>query len=398
MQAPIQALTKRDTARLRRHALTAQRLDSRAPFGAGPKATRAAIEHLGSLQIDTISVVARAHHHIAWTRVPGFKPAHLHRLLGQRAIFEYRFPVAAFRPMAEFRYTLPHQAEFRGRGKSERRLMREVLARIEGEGPLRSRDFEAPPKRKGQGWWDWKPAKRALEQLYMQGDLMIAGRDGFQKTYDLTERVLPDGVDVGMPTKADYADYLIDSTLRAHGFGAYTTFGFGGRWSNYAQALRAALARRVDAGELVVLQPADGKPIWAPPDLLDRRAAAPRGARVLSPFDPIVTQRERLQAVFGFDYNIECFVPEPKRQYGYYCLPLLVRDSFVGRMDCKTHRDAGRFEIKALFIDAASADDYGPLAKAIRDYARFEGTPEVTITEAQPAAAGAALADALKAL
>ena len=378
--------------KLRRVALANQGLLQTEPFGRGINATLRAIKHLGYEQIDTISVVVRAHNHVLHSRVPNYQPKHLHKLLGARKIFETRFPVAAFRPIEDFRFTLLHARKWRARKLSadDKATMKRVLARIRTEGPLRSRDFQ-DSRDKSTGWWDWKPAKRALEQLFFQGDLMISARDGFEKTYDLTERVLPAGVDTREPTLAEFANYLVDTTIRAHGVAAYKSFASGARFGTpLGKSLRAELQRRSETGELTPIN-ANGTPMWADPQVLER--ASPRHnrrAKLLSPFDNAVTQRERLTDIFAFDYQIECFVPEAKRRYGYYCLPILFADRLVGRMDCKAHRDQGRFEIKALYLEPEYASRkraeelITPLANAVLDYARFDGCSDVSVTRSEP--------------
>ena len=356
------------------------------------------------MQLDTISVVARAHNHVLCDRVSNYREAYLHELLKQRRIFETRFPVAAFRPMAHYQYTLLHAAHWRNKPMkgSDPKTMRRVLERIRSDGPLRSRDFEPRPDA-GGAWWDWKPAKRALEQLYFQGDLMIAARDGFEKSYDLPERVLPSTVRTTPPTLREFADYLIDTSLEAHGFADYKSLASGARFGQpLGGTLRQVIKERTSAGSLCELHGPGGKRIWARPELLE--AATPRisrRVRLLSPFDNAVTQRHRLQDVFGFDYQIECFVPAAKRRYGYYCLPILQGDRFVGRADCKAHRATQTFEVIALYLEpgldpAARATLPGPLATAIGDYARFTGCKTVQVGRCDPRSLRRPLMEALQ--
>ena len=381
-----------DTAKLRRIALTRQGIGQRQPFGRGVGATLKAIRHIGYVQIDTISVVVRAHNHVLRTRVPDFQPNHIDRLLKDRQIFEYRFPVAAFRPIQDYRYTLLHAAKFRAKPRTkDKATMRRVIDRIRADGPLRSRDFEDARKKAG-GWWNWKPAKAALEQLYFQGDLMISAREGFEKSYDLTERVLPSSIDVGEPSPEEFASFLIDTTLRAHGFATYATFASGARHIPLRGTVKAELKRRTEQGKLREFTNDQGVPFWAEPETLDGKTPRiPKTVQILSPFDNTVIQRERLLEVFNFDYLIECYVPEPKRRFGYFCLPIVYADQLVGRMDCKSHRAEGYFEIKALFLEAGFASRRhveelaGPLSAAVIEFAKFDGCAEVVVTQTEPA-------------
>ena len=236
-------------ARLRRIALESQGLLKREPFGRGRNATRRVIEQLGYVQIDTISVVARAHHHVLHSRVPNYDPGHLTTLLRDGSVFEYWYHAAAYLPIRDYRFQLPRMqdmAEFKEQWirSRDRPLMADVRRRIEQEGPLRARDFENPGG-KNAGWWNWKPAKRALEQLFMQGELMVISREGFEKTYELRERVLPPGTDTRMPDDEEMAGYLLDTMLRSHGFVTPKSVTHLRR----GKAIRTALKSVIDARE-----------------------------------------------------------------------------------------------------------------------------------------------------
>ncbi len=365
-------------ARLRRIALERQGLLRKDPFGRGKGAVLRAIEHLGYVQIDTISVVERAHHHVLFARVPNYRPAHLDRLVRERLVFEYWFHAAAWLPMRDYRFALPRMAKMHGDRSwfpaADRKLQREILARIEAEGPLRARDF-VDSDHDSAGWWEWKPAKQALDQLFMQGELMIRAREGFEKIYDLPERVLPAGTDTRMPSPAEYAAYLIDTTLRAHGFASQKSMTYLRKGQDLRRAVGAELAARVAARALVELDLGRRNPVYIDPELLERRAPRSRAqARILSPFDNCVIQRERTRELYGFDFQIECYVPGPRRRYGYFCLPILYRDRFVGRIDCKAQRRSGRLEIRALHLEREVDSQFDDAFDAALDeFARFNG-------------------------
>ena len=199
-------------SKLRRITLDRQGLLKSNHFGRGKNATLRAIEQLGYVQIDTISVVERAHHHVIWSRVANYRPQFLDQLVRERRLFEYWSHAAAWLPMSDYRFALPRMRKLNGERdwfeSCDRKLQREIIKRIEIEGPLRARDFD-DPKHRSDGWWEWKPAKQALEQLFMQGELMVSARDGFQKVYDLPERILPDWVDTREPDIDEYAEHLI---------------------------------------------------------------------------------------------------------------------------------------------------------------------------------------------
>jgi uncharacterized protein YcaQ len=378
--------------RLRRLALRAQGLTGEAPFGRGLSGAQCALEHLGYVQIDTISVVARAHQHTLWTRVPSLTPAGdaLDRLVAQREAFEHWFHAAAYLPMRDYRFALPLMRRIRqgktGWHRAEPRRMRKVLDRIRSEGPLRARDFEDPHATRGS-WWSWKPDKRALERLFMQGDLMIAGRDGFQKIYDLTERILPPNTIVSEPSLSELADHLIDTALRAHGFTTLSAVVHERRTPGLRAAVNEVLLERVRAGELSALELASGKTAFMLPGALDTRIRTPERAQLLSPFDNALIHRERTAAVYEFDYQIECYVPAPRRKFGYFCLPVLYRDQLVGRADCKAHRAQSRLELVHLHLerDVGDRERFARrLAEALRAFAAFNACCETSVQRTSP--------------
>lgn len=341
--------------KLQRIAIHAQGMGRQEEFGRGIKATEKAIQRIGYVQIDTISVVERAHHHVLYSRVPNYHPDHLAKLLHNRKIFEYWSHAAAFLPINDFRFSLPFKKRFRAGEMTRSRnkkMMKQVLDRITSEGPLMARDFEENRKIKSTGWWDWKPAKQALEQLFMQGDLMVESRIGFQKRYDLTENVLPDHINTTAPTISEFAEHLIVTSLRANGFANLKFFTHLRRSKALREEVKKQLTDLCEAKKMVELLLPDGDRVFIHPETWESRAPTISSTvKILSPFDNLVIQRDRLRSVFGFDYQIECYVPAAKRQYGYFCLPVLLKDQFIGRVDIKAHRNHSKLEIVSLHLD-----------------------------------------------
>ena len=345
-------------------------------------ATLGAIQHLGYVQIDTISVIERAHHHTLWIRNPRYRHAHLGRLLDERLIFEYWAHAAAWLPMTDFRFALPRMlAERKGTGRwhtKNTRLMRRVLDRIRHEGPLKSRDFEDPnPGRRGM--WEWKPAKYALEQLFIEGRIMAVRREGFNKVYDLTERVLPGGLNIQAPDDEEYARYLVRTFLRANGLGRVPEF------IHLRKGMRAVVEKVVGKmladGELVEVETANFLWLMLPGtlDLLEKPLPRER-ARLLSPFDNLVIQRRRLTDLFDFDYQLECYVPESRRVHGYFVLPVLWRGRLVARVDLKAHRNQGVLELRNVVTEQslrARGKFAMSLAIALDEFSEFNGCTEV---------------------
>ena len=399
-----------DLKRLRRLALAAQGLLQTQPYGAGLAGARKAINHIGYVQIDTISVVERAHHHVLHSRVPKFNPAMTNQMLLDGEVFEYWSHAAALLPIADFRFSLPYKHAIKS-GQThwyknpDKTLMGELLARIRSNGPLRSRDLETNTTRRA-GWWDWKPAKKAIEQLYMEGDLMVSDREGFQKTYDLTERVLPSHVDSTTPSVEAFARHLIDQQLRCHGLVSLKGLTYLRRNTGLRQAVKDLVAEELAQGTFEQVQVPNGYVFMMQAGALEQRLPRMNNRlQILSPFDNSVIQRDRLKSLFQFDYQIECYVPEPKRQYGYFCLPLLFRNEFIGRMDCKAHRKERRLEIKALYLNEIAEQphfDEDPVINAfvdaIKAFSQFQQCDSVTLTQAYPRYLVQTLQDALKVL
>ena len=389
----IELIAPQDFTRLRRIALSAQGLLQTQPFGYGMTGARKAISHLGYVQIDTISVVERAHHHVLHSRVPKFKPAMTNELLLSGHIFEYWSHAAAFLPMDDFRFSLPYKHALKSGQthwykNSDKKLIRELLARIRSDGALRSRDLETSTKKTGAGWWDWKPAKKALEQMYMQGDLMVCNREDFQKSYDLTERVLPSQVNTKMPSIEEFAAHRVDQQLRCHGLLSLRGITYQRRNAELRKAVKDLVNDRLAQGVLEQIQLSSGEVFILESGALECRL--PRLSNrmlILSPFDNAVIQRDRLRALFEYNYQIECYVPEAKRQYGYFSLPLLYRGEFIGRMDCKAHRKVSHLEVKSLYFEQHEFDEgllITAFAEAIKQFRQFQKCDTVSLTNAYP--------------
>ena len=306
--------------------LLSQGLPPASNSGIALSATLSAFEQLGYVQIDTISAIQRAHHHTMWNRNPKYKNDHIGKLLENKKIFEYWSHAAAYLPMRDYRYSLVRKkamvdSELTHWYDKDEELMKTVLKRIENEGPLMSRDFEG--ERKYRGEWYYKSTKRALEHLFMEGRLMVPRRINFQKVYDLTERVLPSGTDTSMPTKAEYARHLIEGFLKANGIGKIEEMIY--LRKKVKPSVNHALKEMLHNGELIQLSIA-GELYYALPGELEllNRPLSKNKLKILSPFDNLVIQRKRMQDLFDFDYQIECYLPESKRKYGYFSLPILM--------------------------------------------------------------------------
>ena len=369
----------------RKLALQGQGLHRKDEFGRGLGAAHRAVQRLGYVQIDTISVVARAHLHTLWNRVSNFSDTTLNKLLDRREVFEYWSHAAAYLPMNDYRFSLPRKHQIasgqRHWHSKNAKLTAEVKRRIQAEGPLKSSDLATQAMPKGTGWWDWKPSKVALEQLFMEGELMVSQRQGFQKVYDLTERVLPSDVVTQMPTQTEYAEYLVNRFLVTNGLGTAGEIAY--LRKGMRTSVQAVCRDLCEAGELVELSVPQlniKEPIYALPASLSQlsKPLSRRVVRILSPFDNCVIQRNRLNYLFDFDYQIECYVPAAKRQYGYFVLPILYGHQFAGRVDCKVDRQSARFSVLSLFLNSAQSDDFVTVLGAeLQRFAEFNGAQTI---------------------
>lgn len=385
---------------------------------ATPARLLAAIARMELLQIDTIHVVARSPYLALFSRLGTYPTVWLEQALARGRVFETWAHEACFAPMADYdlhrdyrgarngHWAIRHAARVRD---SHRQETNALLAHVAERGAVRSSDFERTDGKSG-GWWGWKDEKRWLEALFGTGELMVARRENFQRVYDLSERVLQAARHHRVVRDAQSPEAIkrewIARSIKALGVTP-------ARWiADYfrlgRQITAEELAPLLASGAIVELRVKGwDKPAYVHADhlALARRAAA-GGLRathttVLSPFDPVVWDRARASALFGFDYRIECYTPEPKRRYGYFVLPLLQRGRLVGRLDAKAHRREGRFEIKALFLeDGVTPDETlaADLAAAIRRCADWHETPRVTLGRSEPRAFATPLRRALRAL
>jgi uncharacterized protein YcaQ len=337
----------------RKLVLLSQRLPSARHTGRAVDATLSAVEHLGYVQIDTISVIQRAHHHTLWNRNPRYNASHLDRLVADKQVFEYWSHAAAYLPMRDYRFSLPRKQAFACGEmdhwyERDERMMKSVLRRITAEGPLMAKGFEGTGRKTGE--WAAKPAKRALEHLFMQGDLMTSRRVNFHKVYDLTARVLPEDVDTTPPDREASARFLITGYLRANGLAQPSEIAY--LRKNTKPLVASTLQEMVASGEVLRVRAGDHSYYVLPSSLeLLNNPLARSKAKILSPFDNLVIQRKRMQALFNFDYLIECYVPAPKRQYGYFSLPILWDGKLVARMDCKAERKDSVLHILHLALE-----------------------------------------------
>jgi uncharacterized protein len=345
----IHPLTK---AEARRIWLRAQRLDCSVPFGEGPQAVAAAVEHLGYVQIDTINVIERSHHHILWSRIPAYRRADLRQAQSvDKSVFEYWTHALSYVPTRDLRFFMPamklHKREgHRWFGTVTPADTRKVLRLVRRDGALTIRDIDDDVlTEKEHLWASRKPSKRALQLAFYTGVLTISERTGMLKTYELTARHFGWDTAPNSPPKPasprEATAYLLDRALRAQGLVSLDSICHLDAPSK--AAIRRLIEARVRTGELVPvgLEDAGKQEHWARPETLENMAAAASElVHILSPFDPLVIQRKRTELFFGYGHRFEAYVPKEKRLFGYFALPVLAGDDIVAAIDLKTDRKA----------------------------------------------------------
>ena len=389
--------------------LAAQGLDS-VPERATKEDVRGIVRKMGVLQIDSISVVARSPYLVLWSRLGRYDPAWLDELLAEGKLFEYWSHAACFLPIEDYglyRGRMLEGEKAVGWIRAHPEEIGRVMDHVRANGPTRSVEFERKDGKAG-GWWEWKPEKRALEHLFLAGELMIRRRDpNFHRVYDLREKVLqhafPEWEDALAPTPDEVRRTLALKAVLSLGVAA-------ARWvPDYYRTPKKGsaglLEELADEGSLLRagIEGLDG-PAYVHSDNAALAegvlsgGSKPSRTTLLSPFDPVVWDRARASELFGFDYKIEVYTPAAKRRYGYYSLPILHRGDLAGRLDAKAHRKEGVFEVKALHLEPDTAVDdrlAAGLAGALRDCAGWHGTPEVRVNRSKPPGFAAALRSSL---
>ena len=393
----------------RKIVLNAQLLNGRKGLFKGKKGIVQTIDKLGYIQIDTISIIKRSHHHTLWTRVQNYKKEKLHELQAKdRAIFEYWGHAMSYFLMTDYRFFLRRMQNFKNpsskwalyhKEKCDH-LFEPILERIRNEGPLSSKDFAATGK-KGGTWWDWKPAKVALELLFWRGDLMITERQKFQKIYDLTERVIPEDLNTTMPDSDELGQFLVRRALTSFGLATSKEIQKyiqpeSARDSDLQVANKEVLEKTinnlVNAKEVlpVNIEQKQNTTYYTLSDVLENSNLFKKETSfvfLLSPFDNLVIQRKRLKQLFGFQYSLECYVPEAKRKYGYFVLPVLWGENFVGRLDPKADRKNKTFIINNLVFEPnfTTFEKFLPLfASKLCELAKFNNCENILFRKISP--------------
>ncbi len=326
--------------------LRAQRLDTRSPFGEGPQATAAAVEHLGYVQIDTINVIERSHHHILWTRIPEYRRTDLRQAQSvDKSVFEYWTHALSYVSTQDMRFFIPAMKRHRREGHKwlssvKPADLRKVLRLIRRDGALTIRDIDDDVLvDKEHLWASRKPSKRALQLAFYTGVLTISERNGMLKTYELMARHFGWDKPPKPASATEATGYLLDRALRAQGVVSLDSVCHLDAPSK--PSVRRLIEARLRRNELVpvALEGAGKQEHWARPETLESPGGDPSElVHILSPFDPLIIQRKRTHLFFGYEHRFEAYVPKEKRVFGYFALPVLAGDDIVAALDLKTDR------------------------------------------------------------
>ncbi|MFT4258844.1 winged helix-turn-helix domain-containing protein [Microbacterium sp.] len=381
-------------AQARRIALAAQGFTRSRPASVSARSLHGAMQRLGVLQIDSVNVFARSHYMPMFSRLGSYEPALLDRVFFSRRsrYVEYLAHEATFMPVDDWplwRFRRDHFARKLAAPDSwataNRRTLDWVRDELRSRGPVRPADIRADAPRERGTWWDWDDTKIALEQLWRTGEVAVAGRKGFERTYALAEQVVPaDVLAQEVPIKTAMRE-LVRRAARSSGVATAADLADYYRIRDRA-AVTQAIAELTDAGELVPVQvqgwQRQGRPLAAWRHV---EAALPRrvdAAALLTPFDPVVWFRDRALRAFELDYRIEIYVPAHKRRYGYYCLPVLVGDRIVARVDLKAERATSTLQVQSAWWEpqARPSDDAERIAAELALAASWQGLEHVSVS------------------
>jgi uncharacterized protein YcaQ len=376
------------------------------------------VDQLGCVQIDTLQMVQRSQYLVLWSRLGSYDPAEFYSLIfgSDPRLFEGWQHAASIIPLTEYRYQKTRQrslkenpSDWYTRWLTENHnsgMLTLVLDRVQNEGGLRASDFKYDgPKR--DSWWDWKPAKMALEYHFAFGNLMVADRPNFQRVYDLTSRILPDWVDVTEPTIEQRDRFWIERGVRALGVcdpaqaADYTWMKLGRARPLVAALIKEGVLLEIEA-ELMNAQTGTLLVHRDNLALLERAASGeiqPGRTTFLSPFDSLFWARQRDRKLWGFRQSLEAYLPAAKRTYGYFCLPILHKDRLVGRFDPKLERKENRLIIKALYLEPGIQPEEElvcAIADSMRDFMRFHHATDLSIEMSEPFEFGRKLLAAMR--
>jgi len=386
--------------RARQIVLHSQLLDQPAQK-TGKQAVLDIIEHLGYVQVDTLSVIQRAHHHTLWNRSPKYQKKYLLELQSKdKKIFEYWGHAASYLPMKDYRFyqhLMNNADDPNSKWEKERLekygyLLEPILKEVEEKGPCQAKDLELPGMtfKKGKNLpWESTQVRFALNMLVFMGQLMITERKKFQKYYDLTERVLPSTVETTLPSREELGRFLVKKALQSYGIATENETRnhiFLGSRDLIFETINAMLY----TGEIEEVE-VEGitQRYYGQIDYINEQniSKLPNRVLILSPFDNLIIQRDRVRRLFDFDYALECYVTPKKRIHGYFVTPILWKDKLVGRFDPKADRKHKKLILKNIFFEEGfdEFNEFLPaFSDALKSFRDFNECEEIVIDSINP--------------
>jgi uncharacterized protein YcaQ len=375
------------TAQARGIWLRAQRLDKPTPFGAGPEATRLAAEHLGYIQIDTINVIERCHHHILFARIPAYRRSDLHREQTiDKTVFEFWAHALCYLPVRDlpvYLRSMKHDWERRSvwfTSVTDADL-RKVMRRLRRDGPFTIRDVDDDELvEKDHPWASRKPSKHALQLAFFKGLVTVSERQGMLKTYDLIERHFGWTRRPRPATDGETNAYLLERAQRTQGVVSLDSICF--LVANRRRPIRELIDKEVRRKRLVpvAVEGAGKQEHWIRPEALEAERKQSELVHILSPFDPLIHQRQRLKLFFGYEHIFEAYVPKPKRRFGYFALPVLVDQEIVAAIDLKADRANRKLLVQQwTWVGKGTARNHKRrIEEALGNFERFQLAPAQT--------------------
>ncbi|TFG26610.1 winged helix-turn-helix domain-containing protein [Candidatus Thorarchaeota archaeon] len=359
-----------------------------------------------NIQIDTISVLSRSHNITTFNRYDKYEDGQIWNELKKGNLFEFWSHSICLMPIETYPYYKWIANSYAKRtkgwpvewGVKNPQIVEEVYNHVKKNGPTASRDIGSSGSKR-EGWWDWKVEKHALEYLFTTGRLMIAFREKFQKYYDLTERVLPSSIPNESLSDQEAAEFAAVICVKSLGLASwqdvklYTgTMVYRDLWGS-TKKLQLYLESLVDAGKLgKVSIPGVQETYYILKSRVNklqnfRLISEPGPMKFICPFDNVIRERHLPSKLWSFDYKIEAYTPPPERRYGYFVLPILYGNKFVGRLDAKVHREKSIFEVKALFLESENWSEDDVLSAfriGLNKFAQFHGCEEIIIGTVTP--------------
>lgn len=333
--------------------MRSQKLDQKAPFGKGLKAVSKAISHLGYVQIDTINVIERAHHHILYNRIPDYEAKHLHLAQSQeKIIFEYWTHALSYLPLEAYKYFIGKMNKYDNSkdgwfSSVTEADYKKVKSILKSDGPISIRDIKDDLLiKKTHAWGSNKPSMKALQLGFFKGDFVIAERDGMLKKYDLTGRHFDWKVRPKMTTEAEYCNYLLERSLKSQGIINIDSVCY--LEPKMKQSIGQLIEKKIKSKELleIKIEQIDKEIFYIQPEALEQKNSRSDRTHILSPFDPLIIQRKRLKNIFDYEHLFEAYIPKEKRKFGYFSLPVLHQNNIIVLLDLKTDRIKNKLMIQ----------------------------------------------------